>query len=133
MFFWKKKKTETAKKKPAAKRKPAKKRVVKKKKAAPRKKSIKARAKKTAAAGAMQAIGKITHYFGHVSAAVIKLTGPINTGDIILIKGHTTDFKQKVRSMQIDHVPVPSATRGQEIGLRVADRVRIGDIVFRLA
>ena len=76
-------------------------------------------------------IGKVTHYFPKVMAAVIKLKGSLTTGDLVKIKGHTTDFKQSVTSMQIDHVPVDQAKKGQEIGLLVDSRVRQHDIVYK--
>lgn len=76
-------------------------------------------------------IGEVTHYFPKVRAAVIKLKAPLTTGDLVKIKGHTTDFQQTVTSLQIDHVPVASAKRGQEIGLLVDSRVRQHDIVYK--
>ena len=81
---------------------------------------------------AIQIVGKISHYFPHVAAGVIKLKGALTNGDVIHIKGHTTDIKQTVGSLQIDHVPVTEARKGQEIGLEVKGRVRIGDIVYKL-
>jgi len=76
-------------------------------------------------------IGKVTHYFPKVMAAVIKLKAPLSAGGLVKIKGHTTDFKQTVTSMQIDHVPVDQAKKGQEIGLLVDSRVRQHDIVYK--
>ena len=76
--------------------------------------------------------GKITHYFPHVQAAVIKLKAPLSIGDTIKIKGHTTDFTQSISSMQIDHVVVNSARIGQEIGLLVNSRVRQHDLVYKI-
>jgi len=76
-------------------------------------------------------IGKVTHYFPHVNAAVIKLKSQLSAGDCIQIKGHTTDFKETVASMQIDHKPVKEAKKGQEIGLLVLSRVRRGDTVYK--
>ena len=64
-------------------------------------------------------------------AAVIKLKASLTTGDLVKIKGHTTDFKQAVTSMQVDHVPVDQAKKGQEIGLLVDSRVRQHDIVYK--
>lgn len=76
-------------------------------------------------------IGVITHYFPKVRAAVIKLKKPLNTGDVIKIKGHTTDLTQTAASLQIDRVPVDSAKKGQEIGLLVNSRVRQHDKVYK--
>ena len=82
----------------------------------------------------LKAIGKVTHYFPKVKAGVVKITkGTLALGDRISIKGHTTDFKQKVDSMQLDRAPLSKAAKGQEIGLRVKSRVRQHDIVYKLA
>lgn len=81
----------------------------------------------------LEKIGEVTHYFPHVKAAAIMvLKTSIKTGDQIYIKGHTTDFKEKIVSMQIDHVPVQEGKKGDEIGLLVKSRVRIGDSVYRI-
>ncbi|MDD5449237.1 MAG: translation elongation factor-like protein [Candidatus Omnitrophica bacterium] len=74
----------------------------------------------------------MTHFFPHVSAGVIKLSKELKVGDMIRLKGHTTDFKQPIDSMQIEHVPVTEAKKGAEIGIKVKDRVRIGDLVYKL-
>ena len=75
---------------------------------------------------------EVTHYFPHVNAAVLKIkTGEIRIGDELLFKGHTTDFKQKVISMQIDHQPVMIAKKGDDFGVEVKSRVRAGDLVFK--
>ena len=80
-----------------------------------------------------QAIGKVTHYFPHVKAGVILVTkGTVTIGDTLRIKGHTTDFKQKITSMQIDNAPIEEAKAGQEIGILVKSRVRHNDIVYKL-
>lgn len=78
-------------------------------------------------------IGKITHYFGKVQVAAIELTdGELAVGDTIHIKGHTSDFSQKIESMQIDRVDIPKAEKGQEIGIRVSEHARVGDEVFKV-
>lgn len=75
---------------------------------------------------------EVTHYFPHVNAAVLKIkTGEIRVGDALLFKGHTTDFKQTVTSMQIDHQPVTVAKKGDDFGVEVKSRVRAGDLVFK--
>ena len=75
-------------------------------------------------------VGVVTHYFPHVQAAVIKLKGPLALGDKILIHGTTTHFEQNVQSMQIDHVVIQQAKKGDEIGLEVSERVREHDLVL---
>ncbi len=78
-------------------------------------------------------VGEVTHYFPHVkAAALLVLKDSIIIGDEVYIKGHTTDFKEKIVSMQVDRVPVQEGKKGQEIGLLVKKRVRIGDSVYKL-
>ena len=76
-------------------------------------------------------IGRITHFFTKISVAVIELTAPLAVGDTIVVKGPTTDFEQTVDSMQIEHNNVPKATAGQSVGLKVAQRVRENDMVYK--
>ncbi len=80
--------------------------------------------------GEKMPVGKITHYFSKIGVAVIELSGELKIGDKISIEGATTDTKQTIDSMQIEHKPVQVAGKGQSIGLKVADRVREGDDVF---
>tara|TARA_Y100000034_G_C6782231_1_gene349726 strand:+ start:69 stop:323 length:255 start_codon:yes stop_codon:yes gene_type:complete len=75
-------------------------------------------------------VGKITHYFNNIGVAVIKLSAAIKDGDKIQIKGSSTDVTQVTSSMQIEHKVVKSAKKGQDIGMKVKDRVRPGDAVF---
>jgi len=78
-------------------------------------------------------IGQISHYFGKIQVAAIDLTdGDLSVGDTIHIVGHTTDFKETIKSMQIDRVDVPHAERGKSIGIRVAEHARVGDKVFKV-
>ncbi|MEM1577482.1 MAG: U32 family peptidase C-terminal domain-containing protein [Candidatus Pacearchaeota archaeon] len=77
-------------------------------------------------------IGKVVHYFSKIGVAVVELKDNIKKGDKIHIKGHTTDFTQKVESMQINHKPINEAKSGEEIGLKVKDKVREGDIVYKI-
>jgi putative protease len=141
----KKKKRAAPKKRKAAARKPIKRKAVKKtikrkpakkrqpKKAIKRAKVAKKATKKPGLTKQEKAdlIGKVTHYFPKVRAAVIKLKVPLTVGDKIKIKGHTTDFTQNVNSMQIDRVPINSAKKGDEIGVLVISRVRRNDTVFK--
>ena len=81
----------------------------------------------------MVKFGEVTHYFPHVkAAAMLVLKDSIKVGDAIYIKGHTTDFKEKVASIQLDRAPIQEGKKGQEIGLLVKKRVRIGDSVYKL-
>jgi putative protease len=76
-------------------------------------------------------IGRITHFFSKINVVVIELKAPLKVGDTIVVKGPTTDFQQVVDSMQIEHNNVQTALAGQSIGLRVVQRVRETDVVFK--
>lgn len=76
-------------------------------------------------------VGHVTHFFSKISVAVIELTASLAVGDTIVIRGPTTDFEQRVESMQIEHVNVQQAKAGQSIGLKVAERVREKDTVYK--
>ncbi|NWF86850.1 translation elongation factor-like protein [Candidatus Bathyarchaeota archaeon] len=76
-------------------------------------------------------VGHVTHFFSKISVAVIELTASLAVGDTIVIRGPTTDFEQRVESMQIEHVNVQQAKVGQSIGLKVAERVREKDTVYK--
>jgi translation elongation factor EF-1alpha len=80
----------------------------------------------------LEEIGKVAHYFTKIEVAVIDLTAPLSVGDRITIKGATTDFEQTVDSMQIEHENVETAKAGDSIGLRVDNRVREGDVVYKI-
>jgi selenocysteine-specific translation elongation factor len=77
-------------------------------------------------------VGKVEDFFAHPVVAGIKLTGPLKVGDKIRIKGHTTDIEMEVGSMQIDNANVTEAGAGDSIGVKVADRVRAGDGVYKI-
>jgi len=77
-------------------------------------------------------IGKITHFFPKVSAGVIKLKKSLSLGDTIHIKGHTSDFIQKVSSLQINNKPVKRAEKGKLVGVLVKERVRRKDKVYKI-
>ncbi|MBI4618565.1 MAG: translation elongation factor-like protein [Desulfobacterales bacterium] len=78
-------------------------------------------------------VGEVIKFFPKPSVAAIKITeGTLTVGDTILIKGHTTDLQEEVKSMQIDNVPVEKAESGQLIGIKVKDRVREGDTVYKV-
>jgi putative protease len=78
-------------------------------------------------------IGKIAHYFTKISVAVIDLSDELKVGDRISIEGATSNFEQAVNSMQIEHDDVKSATAGQSVGMKVDQRVRQGDLVFKVS
>ena len=77
-------------------------------------------------------IGKITHYFGNIGAAVIELSDTLKVGDTIRIIGGETDFTQTVDSMEIEHKKVEEAKAGDSIGLKISQKVREGYKVYKL-
>lgn len=78
-------------------------------------------------------IGKFTHYFSKINVGVLELSkGTLQVGDTIHIKGHTTDFYQKVESIQVEHAPVEAAEPGQPVGIKVESPVRDHDLVFKV-
>ena len=76
-------------------------------------------------------IGQVTHYFGKIGVMAIDLSDTLSVGEQIHVKGHTTDFVLTVDSMQIEHESVSQAGPGDSIGIKVADKVRPGDTVYR--
>lgn len=80
----------------------------------------------------MKEVGRITHYFPRINVAVVKLSDKLSVGDKILVKGSTTNLEQTAESMQIEHKNVVTAERGQSIGLKVAGKVREGDVVYKV-
>jgi len=77
-------------------------------------------------------IGQITHYFDHINVAALTLTQPLRVGDTVHILGHSTDFKQEVTSLQIEHQPVEEANPGDDVGMKVTQKVHAHDKVFKL-
>jgi len=79
-------------------------------------------------------IGLVTHYYEHAGACVVKLDeGPLRVGDTIHVRGHTTDFYQRVERLERDHAAIDAARVGEEVGVQVSQRVRAHDVVYRLA
>lgn len=81
---------------------------------------------------AEELVGTITHYFAKPSVGVVKLTGDIKVGDRVHIQGNTTDFEQEVSSMEVEHGKVESASAGDEVAIKVDERVRHHDKVFKI-
>ena len=78
-------------------------------------------------------LGRVTHYFGKIGVAGIKITqDTLAVGDTIHIKGHTSDFTQKVDSIQVEGQPVEEATAGESVGIKVSEHAREHDTVYKL-
>ena len=75
-------------------------------------------------------VGTVVHFYTKIKVAVIKFKVPFRAGSDIRFGGATTDFKQNVSSMQYDHKPVRVAKKGQSVGVKVAKRVREGDMIY---
>jgi len=75
-------------------------------------------------------VGRVTHYFGRIGVAVVKLSAPLSQGDTVHFRGKSTDFTQVLESMQIEHQPVREAKPGDEVAIKVSNRVREGDEVY---
>ena len=77
-------------------------------------------------------IGEVSDFFAHPVVAGIELTAALRVGDKIHIKGHTTDLEMTVDSMQINNEQVEEAQPGDSIGVKVSERVRSGDLVYKI-
>ena len=81
---------------------------------------------------AEQSVGSVAAFYSKIGVAAIELTDTLSVGDRIRIRGATTDFEMDITSMQIDHAAVETAGAGQGIGMKVPDRVRPNDQVYRI-
>ncbi len=77
-------------------------------------------------------IGQVFKFFAKPSVAAIKLSGDLKIGDTIRFKGTTTDFTMPVESMQIERDSITEAKAGQDVGIKVPERVRPNDVVVKV-
>ena len=77
-------------------------------------------------------IGKVEDYFAHIGVIAVKLADELAVGDRIHIKGHTTDVTEEVTSMQIEHQNVIKAKSGDDVGIKINEKVRHGDKVYKI-
>ena len=77
-------------------------------------------------------IGWVTHYYNNIGVAVLDLQDALEVGEQIHITGHTTDFIQTVSSMEVDHEKVQAVAAGADVALKVDERVREGDAVYKV-
>lgn len=77
-----------------------------------------------------EAVGRVTHYYSHLSVAAVTLDAPLKRGDRIHIKGHTTDLVQPVDSMEVEHGAVEEAGPGDDVALKVDEHVREHDLIY---
>ena len=78
-------------------------------------------------------IGAVTHYYGNLEVAIVTFNKAVKSGTTLRFKGATTDFEETVKSMQYDHKPVETAKKGQQVGIKVAKKVREGDEVYEVS
>ncbi|MBN2102267.1 MAG: translation elongation factor-like protein [Candidatus Aenigmarchaeota archaeon] len=78
-------------------------------------------------------VGKITHFFDKIDVGVVELSANLKQGDMISVEGTTTNFTQTVDSMQVEHERIDEAKKGQSVGMKMLEKVRPGDHVFRLS
>ncbi len=77
-------------------------------------------------------VGKVTHYFDHINVAVLALTEAIHAGETLHFLGHSTDFQQEISSLQIEHKTVEQAGPGEDVAIKVSQRVHPNDGVFKI-
>lgn len=77
-------------------------------------------------------IGQVKHYYNKISVAIIELSASLNVGEEVTVVGPKTEFTQKIGSMQVEHENITSAKSGDLVGLKVIEKVREGDRIFRL-
>jgi len=77
-------------------------------------------------------VGQVSDFFARPVVAGVEMTSTLKVGDKIHIKGHTTDLELVIESMQINNVNVNEAKTGDSVGIKVSDRVRRGDIVYKV-
>lgn len=78
-------------------------------------------------------VGEVNHFYNRIGVAVIDLTDTLQLGDQVHFLGRSTDFRQEVQSMQIEHESISEAGKGQEIAMKVERRVRNHDKVYKLS
>jgi translation elongation factor EF-1alpha len=81
---------------------------------------------------AEELVGTITHYFPKIEVGVVKLVAEIKVGDVLHVRGNTSDFEQEITSMQLEHAAVETAAAGTEVAFKVNERVRKGDEVYKV-
>jgi Elongation factor Tu domain 2 len=136
----------TAAKKAAPRKRPAKKAPVKRTsakrakpaakvavRAAPPPASAPAPAAHVPPAPGEERVGVVTHYFSHLAVATVRLeSGRLHLGDVIRIRGHTTDFTQRVESLEVNHAPTTDVGPNDDFGLKVVDHAREHDVVYKV-
>lgn len=96
-----------------------------------KKKSIKSKAKlRTKKSSGPKPIGVVTHYFGNLKVAIVKFNKPIKKGRVLRFLGATSNFKQKVGSIQYNHKDISVAPKGKQVGVKITKKARPGDKIY---
>lgn len=77
-------------------------------------------------------IGVVTHYFSKIGVVIVKLSAPLKVGDKVKIKRKEEEFEQEVQSMQVDHQNLQEAKKGDEVGLKVDQKVKEGWELYKI-
>ena len=77
-------------------------------------------------------VGAVNHYYSKIGVGIVELKDSLKVGDKIKIKGHSTEIEQDVDSIQIEHAEVPEGKKGDIVGVKVSDKVREGDQVYKV-
>lgn len=77
-------------------------------------------------------VGVVSHYYSHLGVAAVVMEGELAVGDTTHIKGHTSDFMQKVESIQLEHKNVNKATKGEDVGIKVKEHAREHNVIYKV-
>jgi translation elongation factor EF-1alpha len=77
-------------------------------------------------------VGRITHYYDRIGVAVLELVAELKVGEMIHVHGRTTDFNQRVGSLEIEHQKIQIAKPKDEVALKMLEPVREGDVIYRV-
>lgn len=77
-------------------------------------------------------VGTVTHFYDKISVGIVKLSSPVSKGDTLKFKGSSTEFEQNLDDMQFNHEDIDTGKKGQEVGIKVGEKVREGDSVYKV-
>ncbi|MBA3061125.1 MAG: translation elongation factor-like protein [Nitrospirae bacterium] len=77
-------------------------------------------------------VGVVSHYYSHLGVAAVVMEGELAVGDTTHIKGRTSDFMQKVESIQLEHKNVNKATKGEDVGIKVKEHAREHNVIYKV-
>ena len=80
----------------------------------------------------MKEVGTITHYYGKIGVAIVKLSDTLKVGDKIKVEGNKTEFEQEIDSIQMEHAPIQEAQKGSEVGIKMKEKADEGATVYKI-